>query len=58
MNKFSLSKLHREFNDVIQIDVMYWGKSMMLHAVDAATGYSELEVISTRHFDVMLAALD
>ena len=58
MNKFSLSKLNREFNDVVQIDFMYWGKNMMLHTVDAATGYSEIAVVSDRRLEAMLAKLD
>ncbi len=33
--KFSLSKMHREFNSVVQMDIAYWGKQMMLHVVDA-----------------------
>lgn len=39
MNKLSLAKIHREFNEVIQIDVMYWGNQMIFHAFDAATGF-------------------
>lgn len=58
MNKFSLSKLHRQFNDVVEIDVMHWGKTMMLHAVDTGTSYSELMVITNRGLANMLAALD
>lgn len=58
MNKFSLSKLDREFNDVIWIDFMYWKKWIKLHAVGEATGYSELSVISARKLDVILRALD
>ena len=58
MNKFSISKLNRQFNDVVEIDVMYWGKTMMLHAVDTCTGYSELAVVSNRRLNTMLPALD
>lgn len=58
MNKFSLSKLNREFNDVVEIDIMYWGKKMMLHAVDTATGYSEIVMVSSRKLTTLLSVLD
>lgn len=54
MKNFSLSMCDREFNDVIQIDVMYLGLALMLHAVDTTTGYSEFAVISARKAEVML----
>ncbi len=37
---------------------MYWGNTMLLHAVDSATGYSELTVIRDCRLDTMLPALD
>ena len=58
MNTFSLSKLEKKFNEIVQVGVMCWGKKMMLHVMDVATGYSELEVIDSRNMDVMLATLD
>ena len=48
MKKFSLSKFQREFNECIEMDIMYWGKQMVLHMVDTATGYSELVPIGKK----------
>lgn len=48
MKKFSLSKLCREFNDVVEFDIMYWGKDMALHVVETATGYSECTATKSR----------
>jgi len=58
MAKFSLSKLNREFNDCLQMDIMYWGKRMALHLVDAATGYSEVTSLSSRSLEAVLRVLE
>jgi len=58
MKKFSLSKFQREFNECIEMDIMYWGKQMALHIVDTATGYSELVCINKRKLEVVLRKLD
>lgn len=58
VKKFSLSKFRREFNECIEIDVMYWGKKMSLHMIDTETAYSELVSISSRNLSIVLRELD
>lgn len=58
MKKFNLNKLHKGFNEQIQMDVAYWKGKMFLNVVDYATGYSEVTRISSRKMDTMIAALE
>lgn len=58
MKKFSLSKLCREFNDCIEMDVMYWGKNIALHVVDTATSYSECSTMTSRSARSIKRALE
>ena len=50
--KISLSRLHMGFNDSVAVDFLFWkdncGVHPILHAIDEATGYSELELMSSR----------
>ncbi len=57
-NKFSVAKLNREFNEVVEIDAKYWGNIMALHGVDSTTGYSELSDIRNRKLDTILPTLE
>ncbi|KAI0559253.1 Ribonuclease H [Gracilaria domingensis] len=56
--KFSLSRLDQDFNTRVYFDIMYWKNRMALHAVDAATEYSEISAISSRDSNVVLRCLD
>ncbi len=52
--KFSISRLHMEFNQRVYFDIMYWQSTAMLHLVDYATGYSEITSIESRAIPLIL----
>eukprot|EP00171_Calliarthron_tuberculosum_P011880 IDg11880t1 len=55
--KFSLSKLHMDFNSRVYIDIMYRSSDMMFHVVDNVTEYSELAHLESRKVEVVLRSL-
>ena len=56
--KFSVPKLNREFYAVAEIDVIHWGSTKPLHAVDTAAGHSELCIIKNLCLNTIMNVLD
>ena len=56
--KFNLNKLHKQFNDRVQIDIAYWKGKMFLHIVDYATSYSEAVPVQSRNMESLVLAFE
>lgn len=54
--KFSISKLHLNFNSCVYLDVMYFGGKMAVRVVDGAKRYSQLELMRLRNLNGMMRA--